>query len=609
MAELLNFKTEAESKGLSTVNLRFRTFLLRAGRIRTLLLCVLFGLVSTAASARQNGAITWWIAHATLKVRPADAPPKVLGHEAELRAARNEFEAFQIVLRAPREIGGIDVEVSDLSDAAGHKIPAGAIQVYLVGTLAIDRPSRQSGVKGEWPDPLIPRVDSFYREKRNSFPFTLAAQRNQSVWIDVYVPQSQAAGAYRGVARVTTNGASAFDVPIKLQVWNFELPSTSSLPTSFGFSGILALKQHAGAYTSDSDVRKFTNLYARAALLDRISLHGGSQIPPPFTPGKTEAETTIDWREYDLEMAPFLDGSALGASSPLPGARYTSIDLRTHGGANTDAKKAAYWKEWARHFRQRGWLDRLFYYVKDEPAVSDFPEITRLATLAHKADPQIRTLVTTARTPALGGLIDIWTPLINCFEIKTGFDGFCRETVPRASYDEDIRAGRRLWWYQSCGSHGCNIPGGAYFDGWPSYMVDDSAVSNRVMPWLAWKYHIAGELYFNVNEAYGKPKDPWTDLYLFGGNGDGTLFYPGRTARIGGAHDIPIESVRLKLIREGLEDYEYFRLMGSAADAHVNRIVQGLYRYEPNPETLYAARAQMGDLIAAAPRSVRGDRR
>ena len=31
-------------------------------------------------------------------------------------------------------------------------------------------------------------------------------------------------------------------------------------------------------------------------------------------------------------------------------------------------------------------------------------------------------------------------------------------------------------------------------------------------------------------------------------------------ARIGGTSDIPIESIRLKLIREGLEDYEYLYL-------------------------------------------------
>jgi hypothetical protein len=314
--------------------------------------------------------------------------------------------------------------------------------------------------------------------------------------------------------------------------------------------------------------------------------------------GNTAA--SIDWKEYDQELGPLLDGSALGPSDPLPGARYTSIDLRTHAAADTDIEKMLYWKEWARHFRERGWLDRLFYYVRDEPAVKDFPEIVRLSKLARQADPAIRTLVTTSRTPTLSESVNIWVPLINCLELKPGFDGYCRETVERSAYDGDLRAGRQLWWYQSCGSHGCNVSGGPYFDAWPSYMIDDSAVSNRVMPWLAWKYRVSGELYFNVNEAYGRATDPWTSVRLFGGNGDGTLFYPGSVRRIGGSRDIPVESVRLKLIREGLEDYEYFRLLGGDADDHVGRIAQRLYRFNLDPEALYLERSRMGDAIAAS---------
>jgi hypothetical protein len=51
-----------------------------------------------------------------------------------------------------------------------------------------------------------------------------------------------------------------------------------------------------------------------------------------------------------------------------------------------------------------------------------------------------------------------------------------------------------LWWYQSCASHGCNMVGGDYFHGWPSYMIDVDAVANRIMQWLTWKYDVKGEL-------------------------------------------------------------------------------------------------------------------
>ena len=93
----------------------------------------------------------------------------------------------------------------------------------------------------------------------------------------------------------------------------------------------------------------------------------------------------------------------------------------------------------------------------------------------------------------------------------------------RSEYEQEIARGADLWWYQSCGSHGCNIIGGEYYRGWPSYMIDAGGIANRIMPWIAWKYDIRGELYYNIDEMYSRGKDAWNDVYLFGGNGDGTL--------------------------------------------------------------------------------------
>jgi hypothetical protein len=567
--------------------------------MRIALLSILLAqlVIPAAAPPRLPADLFWWVTPATAKVRPGDRIPPKLVHEIELHSARNEFEAFQIILHSIEPMDGLDVEAGDLTDSRGNTLPRNSVQIYRVGTIPLAKPSREDGETGEWPDPLLPRIDRWFHEKRNAFPFSLSPRRNQSIWIDAYVPKDTRAGTYHGSIMVSASGSELFAVPVRLTVWDFELPSTSSFQTSFGFTARAALKQHKGKYTSDKDLREISILYSKAALQHRISLHGGTFIPPQFSIWGGQA--TLDWRDYDEEEGAFLDGTVFGPKDPLPGARYTSIDLRTHGSADTDAERTLYWREWARHFREKGWLDRLFYYVKDEPTEKDYPEILRLAALANEADPNIKTLVTIQRSATLAGNVDIWTPLINCFELKPGFDGFCRETVPRPVYDSDIQEGRRLWWYQSCASHGCNIIGGAYFKGWPSYLVDDSAVSNRVMPWLAWRYAISGELYFNINEAFTKDTDPWASLHLFGGHGDGTLVYPGRVQRIGGKHDIPIESIRLKLIREGLEDYEYFVLLGRAADAHVERIVHSLYEFENDPDVLYAERVRMGKAIAA----------
>ena len=61
---------------------------------------------------------------------------------------------------------------------------------------------------------------------------------------------------------------------------------------------------------------------------------------------------------------------------------------------------------------------------------------------------------------------------------------------------------------------------------------------------------IQGELYYNTVEDYSG--EPWSDALRFGGNGDGTLFYPAHPMRIGGKTEIPVASLRLEALREGL---------------------------------------------------------
>jgi hypothetical protein len=136
-------------------------------------------------------------------------------------------------------------------------------------------------------------------------------------------------------------------------------------------------------------------------------------------------------------------------------------------------------------------------------------------------------------------------------------------------------------------------------------MIDMPGAANRVMQWLAWKFRMEGELYYSMNEGYGQGNDPWVNIRLFGGNGDGTLFYPGRPSCVGGLKDIPIESIRLKLIREGMEDYEYLALLAKldgrqAADLYVDRIVKKPYLWESRPEVFLEVRRELGDALERA---------
>src|SRR5262249_51194500 len=156
----------------------------------------------------------------------------------------------------------------------------------------------------------------------------------QPLWIEVYVPPETAPGDYTARVGITAAGAAIVEVPVALHVWPFALPSTSSLPVTFGFSALAAAKRHRGGYTEDEGLVRLAQLYSRAALRHRLSLHGGTMVPPPAR--YTDSGATIDWALYDREVAPFLDGAAdaTGKDGVLPGARFTAIDLRTPSAAS-----------------------------------------------------------------------------------------------------------------------------------------------------------------------------------------------------------------------------------------------------------------------------------
>jgi len=547
-------------------------------------------------------ALTWWTTSGLDKVRPFDREPEGASRSAKISAARNEFEPFQIVLHADgRDISGVDIEVSDLRGKAGTLSAKKYITVYLERFLNLKLPSSITGGAGEWPDPLVPRVDRYANEKRNAFPFAVSNGRNQPIWIDVFVPPSMVPGIYHGDVRVLVDGKPQISIPLDLEVWNFKLPSTSSLATSFGFSGNTALSAHYGKYTSDKDLYTLNHQYQKAALWHRISIDGSAGLAPSV---RTSGDLVqVNWNDYDTQTAPFMDGLAFLADEPLAGAKATSVALRTPPPLRTPAQQSHFWQQAARHFRDKGWFDRMFNYLWDEPKPANYPAMLELGRVVHRGDPSVKNLVTSPLHPDWSDVIDIWTPLINCFERKPHQSDFCTPMIDRDAYDAEVEKGKKLWWYQSCGSHGCFVVGGEYFRGWPSYMIDDAPVRNRIMEWLTWKYSIRGELYFSMNESYGKKKDPWSDVHLFGGNGDGTLFYPGRPDVVGGVTHIPIESIRLKLIREGLEDYEYLTILarqkgdGPVMEA-INGLLRNTYDYDQDPKKLYAVRQWMGQEIS-----------
>jgi glycosyl hydrolase family 123 len=519
-----------------------------------------------------------------VQVFPSSVPPGE--PEARLEAARGEWEPFQIVVHAAgAPLRAVTADASPLRGPSAIAAP----RLYRVEYLDVKTPSSVEGHAGPWPDALVPDVDGYAGEKRRAFPFDVAAGEARAIWVEVFVPESAAPGRYQGTVRVSAAGSATETIPIDLVVHAFALPKSSSLPVTFGFSAGAIARAHPGL--SPAATQALVTRYQIAALRHRVSLHGGSFEPPTWR--NVDGKPVLDFAAYDAEVGPFLDGSA-DRGGPADGARWSAVDLRvphTLDGAARDE----YVRAMVAHLRARGWLERAFDYTSDEPPDDKFADVRARAAALRRATPAVPRLVTHAFDPRLDGSVDIWCPIVNFVDDKAGNS----RSPPRALYD---KRHARIWWYQACMSHGCNIVGGDYFTGWPSYVVDAPAMSHRIFEWLTFRYRIGGELYYDTVEAYERGLDPWRDQLLFGGNGDGTLFYPGRAAALGGKSDFPVESIRLALIREGLEDYEYLKLYARAAgekeaEALAATIANKTYQWEHDAGRLMAARHKMAETI------------
>lgn len=170
------------------------------------------------------------------------------GATVRLFGARNEVVAFQLIVEAKHEgAQGVDVVVSDLTagpdatirgsrplpqpnDYAGvgvelfteHHLDVTQYSYYDPGcggfyTTAAANPR----ITGWMPDALIPCSAAI---GKGGAPFNIAADKNQGVWVDIYLPKQAPLGPYAGTLTITANSVTVAQLPIQLQVLDLTLP-------------------------------------------------------------------------------------------------------------------------------------------------------------------------------------------------------------------------------------------------------------------------------------------------------------------------------------------------------------------------------------------------
>jgi hypothetical protein len=515
------------------------------------------------------------------------------------RAARNETESLQFAIRA---VGGnlakVDLSLSPFALADGTQLPAAAAVLFREVPVNVRHSSpRATEAPGLIPDALVPLTHPHSGEKLKPHywngeklegvayggtPFDLWQDHNEGIWLDVHVPADAAPGDYTATLRVTAENVEAVELPVTLTVWDFALPVGPTHENHFG--GFVALADY---HPLESDNPKFIELeerYSAELAAHRIS----PEIPHHLLPAAGEDGAAAFTPEVDAAITAFVERHHV-TNFHIPSAPFGDP-------VGVDREKALrFYRSWYDYLEQKGWADRAYLYMLDEPnEIEAYERVRELGALVREAHPNIRRLVVEQTYtqdptwPSLEESIDIWCPLF----------GFVDEASTKRLQAQD----EHVWSYtaltQTAPPYHPEIDK-VKADLPPFWEIDFPVTSYRIAPWLNRRYGITGLLYWSV-VYFGSPdRDPWQDPgFRVRWNGEGALFYPGNAVGIDG----PIASIRLKNLRDGMEDYEYFALLESlggveAADAIVREAVPTWGSWKSDPAVLPALRERLAEEI------------
>jgi hypothetical protein len=482
------------------------------------------------------------------------------GVSVSIDAARNEHESVQIVVLPDigKRLTGVTLAAADLHSDKGAVIPAQQITIYRVGYVQT-QPARYPALySGWWPDSLLPNA-----------PIDIGGTDLGLFWVDVRVPRNAAPGTYQGPLVLKADGESVA-VRVTLRVRDFTLPDRVPFPIAVWTSPAWP----SGERMDQKDYR---------LLLAEFLRHGLD----PISIGKQDVSLEKnDFRQFDENVEYCLARGLQRFEVPGPGRAPEKL------------------RPLVEHLRQKRWIEKaLVYSNRDEPdsvmfASENVPYYEKL----HALFPDLRVFLASEYHPQIDRACDIWMT-----DLSTG---------KGPEFALKNRGKADVWFYY------CHLP--VRIDFFrplvqaPNMEIDNDAVEHRLALWLAWKHQTPGMFIWAGNQEWsGKAtgrhdweKTGWRlpdrpSSFPYGGihNGNGYLVYPG-----------PCPSIRLKVLRDGLEDYGYLMELKRRASASSNRdlcaraarllevpaeVLVDAHYFNRDPAGLARTRTAMADCIEA----------
>ena len=511
--------------------------------------------------------LTVWQEDPIVKVFQDDLP-SYDANEISISTARNEVEPLQLVMRSPKDYKQVEISVTPPIDSKGNKLDQ--IEIGVIGYVPVNYPSsyyndrvtpywRQKIISGRigsdgwvgmWPDPILPYSH-----------FDISANVTQPIWIEIKTPKNAAPGDYNGNVQLTHNGEVLKKIPFKVHVWDFELTDESHMVSIYD----ARIKNYDFYGYDKSETERKKEIWKMLA--------DHRLCPDVITPTpewKIEnGQIVFDFTEYDKSADYYFNQLKLPkvyspwyfylfgwanlpqekfGEKPYPGEfPYTGVDrsqIRPEYKKVYQSALRTYWN----HMKEKGWSDKVIFYVSDEPHID--AEITvqmqTLCKMIHEVDPKIKIYVSSWwYRPEYNGYVDVWG--------VSNHGGGWGRPVPESDLIKIKQVGDVLW-FTTDGKMCTDTP----FFGF-----------ERLLPYYCYKYgaeayEFWGSNWYTFNpyeygwHAFIRQSDRPGDLYWVRyPNGDANFIYPGQPIGL----DSLVPTLRIKLAREGIEDFEYMNYL------------------------------------------------
>jgi hypothetical protein len=521
----------------------------------------------------------------------------------EIFGIRNEVLSAQCVVKAQQALSDLTISVGPLKLKGGNgSMPAEAVTWNFVGSiqLAANSPNHR---KAGFIRPAPARFPDYLSDAKQ---MAVEAGRYQAVYLTIRVPKDAQAGEYEGIVTFRADKGER-TLPLTVTIFPLTLPDERHLMVTEWYS-TGRWKQFHGVDSSDRDAfYKMLGIYARNMADHRQNVFRVSPDLIAATRG-SDGNLTFDFSRFDKWCEVFwstgrMDLLETGFVARFREGGWSSKEIVLRDFPVRDEAKAAsltmpgkeflpqFLPALEQHLQERGWLDKTVFHIADEPSNHNIMTWREASEFVHRYGPRLRR-VDAIETPHCLDRLEVWVPKLDHWATQ------------QEAYSDAQRRGNEMWIY-TVGI----FQAGAYMN----KTADVPLIQSRTMHWLNYRFGLTGYLHWGYNM--------WTnDPFEAPGQhcGDGWHVYPTK----GGL----LDSLRWEQMRNGLQDYEYFRLledkvrqMKKAMTERVAALIEpsqrgveiaaGVVRtaadYSNDPNVLYAAKRQTIDEILGLDQSPR----